>query len=887
MKRRDKILEALKNSKTGDGMTTQQLSELLEISRANVSNELNKLVQAGEVRKINTNRPVIYQFIGGKTANMLDEFLKSNPSLYTAGEQVKAAVLYPPRGMNILITGATGTGKSMLAGMVHKYAVDMNVLDEASPFIVFNCADYANNPQLLLGHLFGIRKGSFTGANEDRTGLIEEAHNGILFLDEVHRLPSEGQEMFFTFLDKGLYRRLGETGSYRSAQVLLICATTESPQSALLDTFTRRIPMLIRLPDLEQRTKEERFGLIRTFFMEEAKRLNKQIHVSENSLRAFISYRCDHNVGQLKADIQLACAKAYAQFISLGKARLTVRSTDLPENVRMGLYNEVDHREFWNKIIGSGNGFYTFDSDANQIYLNAAPAAGNIYDYIDIKRKELIFSGLEPGEIDNRINLYIEDYFNKEYYDNGNKINLANLENLVDEQAIECGIELIHYAEERLQGLFTRKTYYAIIIHLDASIKRIQTGRRTVHPNENEIRRSYPDEYETAVRCLDMLREKFGLNMPGEEAGFLTMFFVLDRQKNVIKVHVPVRVFVLAHGKSTATSMAETVNTLLGGETAVGVNALLEKKPEEILEQLKKMIREIDCSSGILLLVDLGSLTNFGAEIEKELQIQTKTIPLVSTMHVLEAARKAEMGRGLEEIYRETLDVHTYMQSFIEESEKTAVSNKAKIVTICSTGEGTAKLLTKFLQDHLTYDSHHFELIPLQFISEPLIKAELDKLDNLLCIVSVFDFKYHTPVYSIERVLDKSILPEIQNLIDMELTYVQIEDSLSNYLYKVQSHKIVKEVKLFIHKLEKQLNFVFTKGEKIGLVFHFSCLIERLLDHKTVPRMNADKNYKELIPRIYAIIKKEIVFFEKEYSVSIPDDEVDYIITVANANEIL
>lgn len=204
MKRRDKILEALKNNQSAGGMTTQQLSELLDISRANVSNELNKLVQSGEVQKISTHRPVIYHIIEEKPVSVLDEFLKSNPSLYAAIEQVKAAVLYPPRGMNILITGETGTGKSMLAGMIHQYAVSMGVLAEDSPFILFNCADYANNPQLLLGQLFGIKKGSFTGAGEDRKGLIEEAHNGILFLDEVHRLPYEGQEMFFAFFRSGI-----------------------------------------------------------------------------------------------------------------------------------------------------------------------------------------------------------------------------------------------------------------------------------------------------------------------------------------------------------------------------------------------------------------------------------------------------------------------------------------------------------------------------------------------------------------------------------------------------------------------------------------------------------------------------------------------------------
>ncbi|MGQ0420917.1 amino acid--tRNA ligase-related protein, partial [Bacillus sp. HC-Mk] len=78
--------------------------------------------------------------------------------------------------------------------------------------------------------LFGIKKGAYTGAS-DQKGLIEKAHEGILFLDEVHRLPPEGQEMLFTFIDRGVYRRLGETENERKAQVLIITATTEEPNS--------------------------------------------------------------------------------------------------------------------------------------------------------------------------------------------------------------------------------------------------------------------------------------------------------------------------------------------------------------------------------------------------------------------------------------------------------------------------------------------------------------------------------------------------------------------------------------------------------------------------------------------------------------------------------
>ncbi|MCP6612573.1 sigma 54-interacting transcriptional regulator, partial [Klebsiella pneumoniae] len=82
------------------------------------------------------------------------------------------------------------------------------ILPADAPFTVFNCAEYANNPELLTSKLFGHAKGAFTGADKAVPGLIETSNGGVLFIDEVHRLPPEGQEKLFHFMDNGSWRRL-------------------------------------------------------------------------------------------------------------------------------------------------------------------------------------------------------------------------------------------------------------------------------------------------------------------------------------------------------------------------------------------------------------------------------------------------------------------------------------------------------------------------------------------------------------------------------------------------------------------------------------------------------------------------------------------------------
>lgn len=182
--------ELLKNK----GVSAQQVAEHLRILRSNASRELNTLCRNKKIIKIK-NRPVLYfdrgLFIKLFNANLSDNceegieinhfinllenkedkspfnsLIGFNSSLKNQIEQAKAALLYPPNGLHTLIIGGTGVGKSLFANMMYKYYKNIKKLPEDPPFIIFNCADYSNNPQLLYHiyldmlkvHLQGLKK---------------------------------------------------------------------------------------------------------------------------------------------------------------------------------------------------------------------------------------------------------------------------------------------------------------------------------------------------------------------------------------------------------------------------------------------------------------------------------------------------------------------------------------------------------------------------------------------------------------------------------------------------------------------------------------------------------------------------------------------------------
>lgn len=209
-----------------------------------------------------------------------------------------------PTETTVLVQGESGTGKELAAQALHKLSPRAS-----RPLISVNCA--AIPESLIESELFGHEKGAFTGAVSARTGLIEAADGGSLFLDEIGELPAEAQARLLRVLQEGEIRKVGSTQS-RKVSVRMIAATHRDLKAMTRtgefreDLFYRLNVMQIRIPPLRER-EGDILVLARHFITRQGERMNKPgLKLSPEAMRSMENHRWPGNVRELENAIERA-----------------------------------------------------------------------------------------------------------------------------------------------------------------------------------------------------------------------------------------------------------------------------------------------------------------------------------------------------------------------------------------------------------------------------------------------------------------------------------------------------------------------------------------------------------------------------------------------------
>ncbi len=205
-----------------------------------------------------------------------------------------------------LVTGATGTGKELVARAIHEHSAR-----SAGPFAAVNCG--ALPEPLVESELFGYARGAFTGAVADKTGKLETAHGGTLFLDELAELPISVQVKLLRFLDTQVVERLGSVNSI-PLDVRIIAATNRNLSRAVqensfrADLYYRLAVIQINVPPLNQR-HDDILPLAQAFANEFSGQ-EKTPAISEQARALLLNYSWPGNVRELRNVIRHAVVMA-------------------------------------------------------------------------------------------------------------------------------------------------------------------------------------------------------------------------------------------------------------------------------------------------------------------------------------------------------------------------------------------------------------------------------------------------------------------------------------------------------------------------------------------------------------------------------------------------
>lgn len=237
---------------------------------------------------------------------------------------IKKVALAAATDTTVLIQGDTGTGKEVIARLIHQESHRA-----AKPFMALNCG--ALPIHLIESELFGHEKGSFTGAIEQKKGIVEIVNGGTLFLDEIGEMPLDVQVKLLRFLEDGSFRRIGGLQNSKT-NLRIVAATNRSLQKAVAagmfrsDLFYRLYVIPLQLPPLKERNED--IELISKHYLREfSNRLGKNpppIHPED--IQSLLQYDWPGNVRELRNVIE-----RYVVLYESGVKLLSLIQPDNPE----------------------------------------------------------------------------------------------------------------------------------------------------------------------------------------------------------------------------------------------------------------------------------------------------------------------------------------------------------------------------------------------------------------------------------------------------------------------------------------------------------------------------------------------------------------------------
>ncbi|SER44136.1 sigma 54-interacting transcriptional regulator [Parafannyhessea umbonata] len=858
---------------------TSAIASRCNVSRNLASQYLNELVRAGLVVKVNA-RPVLYLHRRGlerylqseldhtefpsmqdllSSVGMVErkDFEKAigfDLSLSTCVEQLRGAVGYPPFGLPALLIGGHGSGKDMLARLAFEYGTNSGALPQGASLVKVNCTAYEESATSFEADVFG---------QDDTNGAAQRCTGGIVYLSRVDHLPLATLE---TLTHRILEDSEGRSGR-GSHPARFILGTARPPESPVVQNLARMIPIAVELPDYAKRTERERTALVMHCLHAEGRRVAADVSVSRGALRALASYDFDENIDGLRACVTNCCASA---FLSRKDEGVVVRSYNLPSH-----------------ILGSSTPLPDDDQLVSSTDREPSDPSGRLVSFL--QRIVDSFEEQQQGEVSLGEFMRVASGALGSFQDAQNfESQYASPRVASFERVLAPVIEGINadYGIE-LSRKVTRSLAQSLSIQLwDGTY--LSMWRAKNRAALERIFQTFSNYSASAGIIARQIATKAHIAL-GIEFDCLTQALLSIEVVGAMGSSPSVRDtlgVIICHGYSTATSIADAANRILGQRVYEAIDMPYSQELSDVMGQLTRLVERFAFCKTLAVLVDMGSLAQVDETIPKLANGQMYVADNVSTGLALEVG-SALINHG---------SVADALETCVEACKPTyraiASPHGGDAIAFCSeAGSDAADKIRRLVQDSLPQDLP-ISLITCDFLelAQRGDQAGMFSSHNVRLIVGTMDPGVTAaPFVPLGDIVATGASEELDKSLSRALTAEEMDEFHVKLLRNLTLRNVAVSITILnpeilyleadraMHELARLSGESIEVRKQIGLYVHLCGLIERLVTKSFVddyPDMEAfERDHADFVRWFRAAFDDMC----RRYRVTIPVSEVGYV----------
>lgn len=874
-------------------LTTVQIAADVNISRTLASQYLNDFVREGAVVKVNA-RPVIYLHRIALERSLQVHLDKSEyPSLaallHEAGldarrdfsraighdltlspyiEQLKAAVSYPPHGLPVLLLGEPGCGKALLSRLALEYGKNVGALSAHARYARVNCALYAGMGTEFQRQVFGDSRSA---------GVADSVAGGVVFFENVDALDTFQREFLLGLLDEhgtghGRPRASARTSARAQGPMppappaRLVLAASRTLDDAEMAPFVRAVPVVMTIPPLRDRTLEERTDFIKHFLRAEGRRVSADVSISRGALRTLAAATFDDNVDGLRSCVITCCSDAYA---SSGAGELVIRSYNLPAAV-LGARSVQDDDDV---LVGCEKDADPEDGDERQGFLEALLSAYEAFCEGRLSFGELLSVSTT------KVREY-QDYLNFERP-------VQNPRVLAYEQVLGPVFESVGAAHD---VELTRKSARLLAQCLgtqlwcdDVLARWRQERAARIGEFAHLLGRHLRSTAVIAEQVAAEAKQALGLELDA----LSRLMLILDLNSSVSDARGKEAMGIICcHGYATATSMADAANRILKAHVFEAIDMTYDQQVTDLARPLRRIVERYAYCRTLVLLVDMGSLTELVSAVSEITDMDVVTVNNVSTALALEIGSALRAGEDVEAGLDQVLLAAAPTYSV---SRRT---HEAGTVVFCSeSGTEAADKIRRLFAESLPVDVG-LELVSVDWrtLAARGLAAPVFSRSHVVAIVGTMDpgvegvpflalenILYEGPNKSLDQVFSRSLdeagLVSFHASLLKRLTLENVIESLTI----LNPEKLYAEVSSAVSRLAEKTAEKIAPAATLGLYVHLCCLVERIVTKTPIEAHVNEAEFRRDHADFIAAFRESFQDISDHYRVEVPVAEIAYV----------